>query len=59
MEVARRGEVLGGERRADDLAVAVEQAALGLGGERKRGEAGHDGRVGEAKDRGDHDDGDE
>ena len=57
LEVARAGEGLADEGGADHLAVAGEQAAVGLGGEEGLGEAGDRQRVGEPGEqghRGDH-----
>ena len=42
MEVLRLRERLRGEPRADDLAVALDEAAVGLLREGDLGEAGHD-----------------
>ena len=56
VEVARARERLRGELRADDLAVALDQAAVRLVRERHLGEAGHHERVAEAEERREHDD---
>ena len=45
MEVAVAGERLADQRRADDLAVLLDQAAVGLAREQHLGEAGHGQRI--------------
>ena len=52
VEVGRAGEVLADQRRADDGAVADQQAAAGLVGEEQAGEAGDGQRIGEAGEHG-------
>ena len=55
VEVLGLRERLRGEPRADHLAVALDQAPVGLLGEGDLGEAGHERRVGEAEDGGEDD----
>ena len=56
MEVAGRGEGLADQGGADDLAIARDEAAVGLGGEDRLAEAGDREGIEEPGDRGqDHD----
>ena len=48
MEIVFAGEVLADQGGADDLAVTLDQAAVGLVGEDRLGEAGHGEGIGEA-----------
>src|SRR5204862_4890705 len=50
VEIAVAGECLPDERRANDLAVALDKAAIGLARKDDLGNAGHGQRVGETGD---------